>query len=93
MLEQGTARDDFPNGYREPDLGRTANSWRVEDAWIRDLGANRTPMDAESAEKSRAGKAMGGFLEQSQGSYRSNGFLHCADAYLRRPLWLLRYCA
>jgi hypothetical protein len=37
-------------------------------------------MDAESSEESRAGKAMGGFSEQSLRSHRSNGLLYRAHA-------------
>ena len=34
MREQETARSHIPYGGREPYLGRAADSWRVEDAWL-----------------------------------------------------------
>src|ERR1700730_17541372 len=38
-------RSDFPDGGGEPDLGRTADSWRTSDAGPRSIGANHLPLD------------------------------------------------
>jgi hypothetical protein len=48
----------------QPDVGRAAHSWRDEDARFRYFGANCIAMDAKSASKSGAGKAVGGLSEQ-----------------------------
>src|ERR1035437_2385748 len=64
MREQRTARTHLPHGGRKPHMGRAAHSRGTENAWIRCFGANRAALDAESAPKSRIGKAMGGIPEQ-----------------------------
>src|ERR1017187_4891835 len=65
VRQQGIARTDLSHGRGESHLGRAAHSRGVENVRIRHFGANRTALDAESAEESRAGKSMGGFSEQS----------------------------
>jgi len=65
MREPGIARAHLQDGHRKPDLGRTAHSWRAEDAWLRYIRANRAALDEKSAQESRTGKAMGGLSEKS----------------------------
>jgi len=63
VCQHGIARIDISYGRREPDLGCTAHSWRIENGWIRYLGANRAAMDAKSPEAPGAGKTMGDVSE------------------------------
>jgi hypothetical protein len=93
MRQQGIARADLSHGSGKLHMGRTAHPRRTENAWLRSFRANRVALDAESAEESCAGQAMGGLSEQSSGSHRRNGFFYCANADLRSALLVFRHRA
>ena len=73
------------------DLGSTANSWRTKDARLQDLRAYCFALDAQSAQESPTGHAMGCISAQPPRSDRCNGLLHCANADLWHALLLLRH--
>src|ERR1035437_297997 len=62
--QQGIARTHLPHGCGEPDLGRAAHSWRVENAWLQYFRANCTALEEESPSKSRTGETVDGVSEQ-----------------------------
>ena len=52
VREQGIARTDLSHGRGESDMGRAADSWRIEDARFRYLGKICAAMDAEGTKES-----------------------------------------
>ena len=67
VRQQRATRTYLPHGRRESNLGRSTHPRRADDAWLRRFGTNCLALDAESAEKPRADKAIGCLSEQSSG--------------------------
>ena len=59
-----SAGSNLSYGGREPDVGSATDSWRVEDARLRGLRANRAALDAEGPAESGAGQTMGGRADE-----------------------------
>src|ERR1700730_16343111 len=84
-------RSDFPDGGGEPDLGRTADSWRTSDAGPRSVGANHLPLDEACTQRPRTGPALAGLPEESLRGHRSDGLFHGANDHFWRSLLLFRH--
>src|ERR1019366_256245 len=87
-----SAGSNLSYGGREPDVGSAKDSWRVEDARLRGLRANRAALDAEGPAESGAGKTMGGISQQPPRGDCCDGLLHRADTHVWCTLLLLCHC-
>src|SRR5258708_4591222 len=78
-------------GGRESHLGSAAHPWGASHVGIRCFRENDLPLDAPSAERSRARQTLARLSAQSPRSYRCDGLLHSANDHVRRALLLLRH--
>src|SRR6266851_8011808 len=91
-FQRGTG-SHLPYGGRESNLGSAAHPWGASHVGIRCFRENDLPLDAPSAERSRARQTLARLSAQSPRSYRCDGLLHSANDHVRRALLLLRHWA
>jgi hypothetical protein len=73
--EQGTSGADLPNGRQKSYLGRASDSWRAEDARLRDLGENSAEPEAKGSENPELAKRWAIFLANHREAIAAMDFL------------------